>query len=223
MNHNELTVILYFLKAGYSTRKLDKKLGFSSAKSKGWKSWEILKKYNLTNDDKGKLFIYTEQQSKKIIKEIPKLNNPGIIDILITANRPKNIEKYKDSFLLTDSEISLERILSGETRNIIRNFFLPQKRIVRKCQYKNCNQTKLDTCHYKNSRPENFKLSANKFKKDLNGLYMFDLYKIFKDFLYSHSKNKSICFLCKEHHNELGKKEKESKSSFNLYIKNIEW
>ena len=42
---------------------------------------------------------------------------------------------------------------------------------------------------------------------------MFDLYNIFEDFLYSHYENKSVCFLCKKHHNELGRKEKEGAKS----------
>jgi len=224
MNKHEKDVLLYFLKAGYSTRELDnKKLGLDSKKSKGWESWEILKKYNLRNEDKHKLFIYGQRQALKIISQIPDFKSSGCVDILITANRPSNIEKYKDSFILTESEGSLEKILSGETRNIIRNFFLPQKKLTGQCQYKTCRKTNLDTCHFKKSRPEIFKKSASKFKKDLNGLYLYDLYKIFEDFLYSHKANKSVCFLCKEHHNQLSMKEKISKYAFKDYVKNIEW
>ena len=54
-------------------------------------------------------------------------------------------------------------------------------------------------------------------------VYLYDLYKIFEDFLYSHKTNKSVCFLCKEHHNQLAKKEKESRFALNIFIKDIEW
>ncbi|MCH8903279.1 MAG: hypothetical protein IIA45_05130 [Bacteroidetes bacterium] len=223
MNKTEITVLLYFLKAGYSTRELDQKLGFSSRKSKGWQSWKILKKYGLTSEDKGKLFIYTERQSKKIIRKIPEIMAPGAIDILITANRPANLEKYRNSFLLTDSEFSLYKILSGETKNLIQYFFSPQKKLIGLCQYKNCKITNLDTVHNKTDRPTTFTNSASKFKTNLNGLLMFDLYKIFEDFLYAHSEKKCVCFLCKDHHLKLHRKEKESKNALRLYKRNIQW
>ena len=83
--------------------------------------------------------------------------------------------------------------------------------------------TNLETCHFKKSRPEIFKISARKFKTKSYGLFSYDLYKIFEDFLLSHKIRKSICFLCKEHHTELDTVEKHSKSSLNKYIKNIIW
>ena len=224
MTKNEKDVLLYFLKAGYSTRELDKKkLGLNPKKTRGYSSWEILKKYKLRKEDKHKLFIYGQRQALFIIHQIPNIDKIGAIDILITANGPSNINKYLNSHLLADSEDSLEKILSGETRNIIRNFFLPQKRIIGQCQFKKCKATDLDTCHLKKSRPEIFKASASKFKKDLNGLFLYDLYKIFEDYLYSHKSNKSVCFLCKEHHNKLAGAEKKSKAALKRYTKNIEW
>ena len=130
-------VLLYFLKAGYSTRQLDKtKLGLSPKKSKGFSSWAILKKYNLRNEDKHKLFIYGQKQAQSIINQISKNKKVGAIDDLIKINKPTNLKKYLNSYLLTDSEESLEKILSGETRNIIRNFFLPQKKLIGRCQFK---------------------------------------------------------------------------------------
>jgi len=223
MKRDEINILLYFLKGSYSTRELDSKLGFLSKKTKGWKSWEILKKYNISTHDKGKLFIYNQTQAKKIIRDIPKVNKPGAIDILITTNRPSNIEKYRNSFLLAESEEKLNKILSGETRNIIRHIFLPQKKLAGLCQYKNCNKTNLETAHYKKGRIELFIASASKFKTDLNDLYMFDLYKIFEDFLYVHSEKKSVCFLCRNHHREFDKKKRSNISAYRLFKRNIEW
>lgn len=224
MTKNEKDVLLYFLKAGYSTRQLDKKrLGLNPKNSKGFSSWEILKKYKLRNKDKQALFIYGQRQALRIIRQIPDIDEIGAIDILKTANRPNNISKYLGSYLLTNSEDSLEKILSGETRNIIRDFFLPQKKIIGHCQYRGCKAKNLDTCHFKKSRPEIFKASASKFKKDLNGLFLYDLYKTFEDYLDSHKSSKSVCFLCKNHHNKLGEAEKQSNAALKRYIKNIEW
>jgi len=52
---------------------------------------------------------------------------------------------------------------------------------------------------------------------------LYDLYKIFEDFLDSHKSNKSVCFLCKKHHNKLAEYEKQSKAALKRYTKNIEW
>tara|TARA_Y100000768_G_scaffold284119_1_gene218678 strand:+ start:657 stop:1340 length:684 start_codon:yes stop_codon:yes gene_type:complete len=224
MTKKEKEVLLYFLKAGYSTRQLDKiKLGLDPNLTKGYSSWEILKKYKLRDEDKHKLFIYNKKQSDNIILKLSELNKKGAIDILIASNKPTNIDKYCNSYLLAESEDSLEKIMSGETRNITRNFFLSQKKIIRECQYKNCKAQKLETCHFKRSRPEIFKKSASKFKKDLNGLFLFDLYRIFEDYLYSHKEKKSVCFLCKYHHQELDRLERKSKVKLREYAKDIEW
>ena len=67
---NEKDVLLYFLKAGYSTRQLDKaKLGLNPKKSKGYSSWTIRNKYNLRNEDKHKLFIYGHKQALSILEQ----------------------------------------------------------------------------------------------------------------------------------------------------------
>lgn len=224
MTKSEKDVLLYFLRAGFSTRQLDKLILELNPKiTKGFSSWEILKKYKLRKEDKHKLFIYGVNQAKNIILKINTIDKVGAIDILIKANRPSNIEKYFDAHILAKSEKSLEKILSGETRNIIRDFFLPQKRIIGECQYKNCNTKNLDTCHFKKSRPEIFRKSASKYKKDLNGLFLFDLHKIFEDFLDSHKEKRSVCFLCRYHHNKLANAEKSSKTDFKRYTKDIEW
>ena len=46
-----------------------KKWVFNPLKSKGWESWNVLKKYKLLNSDKGKLYVFSSLESKRIIKE----------------------------------------------------------------------------------------------------------------------------------------------------------
>ena len=178
MDKQEKTTLFYFLKANYSTREIDKKLGYNPKRSKGWKSWDILKNFFLSNDDKGKLFIYKARHAQKIINKIPEINRPGAIDILIAANKPTLIKKYEDSFLLAKSDESLMKIMSGETRNLVRDIFLPQKRLMGICQIKGCGETKLDTCHYKKDRPTIFIDSASRNKNELGDLFMYDIYKM---------------------------------------------
>ena len=222
MKKHELDVLLYFLKAEYSTRELDKKLGYSANTSKGWFSWKILKKYRVRDSDKGKLFVFKVQQAKSMIKEIPNIASKHPISILLQRNKPNHLKRFLDSHIITESADSLYQIMSGETRNIIRGFFLPQKKIIGVCQFKNCNVKLLQTAHYKKSRPELFKASANKYKKRLSGKFKFDLFKIFEDYLMSHSGKKAVCFLCQKHHKEFDSP-KQTKTERAAFIKIIQW
>jgi len=223
MTQKEITVLLYFLKAGFSTRELDLKLGHVSKKSKGWISWEILKKYNVNDADKGKLFVFPTQQARSIIKELPLIDSNSPVDILLTLNKPNNLKRFHDSYLITESVESFYQIMKGETRNIIRDFFITKKKLVGKCQFKGCNvNTALETAHNLKSRPQIFKESATKFKKNISGKYMFDLASIFEDYLMSHKAKKSVCFLCKAHHREFDNP-KKTKKEFLEFRKKIEW
>ena len=87
------------------------------------------------------------------------------------------------------------------------------------CQYKACRSTKLETAHFKKDRPQIFMNSAKKFRVEHDGLYKYNLYNVFYDFLLSHSQKKSICFLCKRHHNELDNKSTDRVS----FSRNIIW
>lgn len=222
MKDKDIIVLLNFLKSGFSTRKLDKLLGYSN--TKGWKSWEILKKYELKNEDKGKLFLYSAKQSREIILQIMKEQKENYIDFLIKNNPPKNLKKYVNTYVLAESEKSFYNIFSGETRNIIRDFFNPEKKLIGKCQFKGCHnkESQIDTVHYSKDRPSIFIKCANKFKtKSLPNLFRYDIYKTMKCFLEAHSKEKSVCFLCKNHHNEFHKLEKSNKSDLRDFKKNI--
>lgn len=203
---NEDIVLLNFLKSAFSTRKLDAMLGFS--KSKGWKSWDILKKYNLTDCDKGKLFLYTENQSKKFIKKI--MEKKDNLENLIKNNPPTNLQKYRDIFIIAKSEKALYSAFSGETRNIVRDFFSPQKKLASHCQFFNCNNKNIDTVHLIKDRPQIFMEGAAKNKVTFEDSFKYDIYQIMIYFLQTHAKSKSICFLCKNHHNELHKLERKS-------------
>tara|TARA_B100000795_G_C22616717_1_gene367272 strand:- start:124 stop:795 length:672 start_codon:yes stop_codon:yes gene_type:complete len=223
MSKDEIDILLYFLKAGLSTRKLDERMGFSSKKTKGWKSWDILQKYDIDKKDKGKLFVYTSRQARLMIKEIPNIKSKAPIDILLLINKPDNLKRFIDSFLITKNPESLYQIMKGETRNIIRDFFITKKKIIGTCQYRGCNEIKaLETAHYGMSRPEIFLESANKYKQSISNKYMFDLAKIFEDYLMSHSGDKSVCFLCKNHHRQLDDSDNTQKD-IRLFKQKIEW
>jgi len=221
MNKKEYVVLLNFLKSGLSTRQLDRLLGYSS--SRGWISWDILKKYKLSNSDKGKLFLYSTAQSKQIISLLIKGKKDNYIDKLIKIHQPNNLKKYKNTYVIADSEKSFYNILSGETRNIIRDFFNPKKKLTGRCQFKDCNnKDQIDTVHFSKDRPQIFIECAKINKNNFNGgLFRFDVYNTMKCFLQSHSKNKSICFLCKKHHNKFHKKEKEGKNQLREFKRKI--
>jgi hypothetical protein len=209
---DEILVLLNFLKSGKSTRQLDKLLNYSD--KKGWISWDILKRYGLRDSDKGKLFLYSASQSKKIIKLIIQKKREGHIDNIIKEFPPTKLDKYKNTYVVADSEKSFYNILSGETRNIIRDFFIPEKKLIGKCQFEECNYGgQIDTVHFSKNRPQIFIECARKNKRRLkDGMFYFDVYNTMKCFLQSHSNNKSICFLCKKHHNEFHREEKKGKN-----------
>ena len=210
-------ILFYFLKGSFSTRKIDEKIGFDPIKSKGWESWNVLKKYGLKNSDKGKLYIFSSTEAKRIIKKF--LNNENDLDSIINDSEIALLKKYKNSYLLAKSEKDFVNIMSGETRNITRSFFITSKKLVGTCQYKGCRSTKLETAHFKKDRPQIFMNSAKKFRVEYDGLYKYNLYNVFYDFLLSHSQKKSICFLCKRHHNELDNKSTDRVS----FSRNIIW
>ena len=218
-----IIVLLNFLKSGMSTRELDGVLGHSSEKTKGWKSWEILKKYSLRNEDKGKLFLYSERQSKEIIRKLIRNPDNRIIDKLIIKNPPINLEKYRNAYVIADSEKSFYNIFSGETRNIIQSFFNPKKKLIGKCQFRGCTskQVQLDTVHYGQERPAIFMRCASRSKRPERRMFRYDVYQTMKCFLKAHSRKGTICFLCKKHHNEFHRVEKLGKGELNKFRKNI--
>lgn len=219
----EIEILFFYLKEGYSTRIIDKKLGYDPVKSKGWKSWGVLKKYGINEKEKKTLFVYPKNQTKRIIKEIIKNNGKKPIQNLIENIRPENLKRFKDSWVITSSPEALYQITNGETRNLIRNFFLTKKKIIGECQYKKCKETKaLETAHYLKSRPQIFIEAANKLKNVEGDNYKFNLSNIFEEYLLQHKHNKAICFLCKTHHREFDKKSltQQEKAKFK---RNIIW
>ena len=213
---NEDIVLINFLKSGFSTRKLDALLGFS--KTRGWKSWEIIKKYNLKKEDKGKLFLYSGKQAGEIIN---KIISGGNLNRIIPENPSKILEKYKENFVLANSEKAFYDIFSGETRNIIQYFFNPEKKLMGHCQFKGCTQKDTDTVHLARDRPDIFMKCSAKNKIGEGVYFRYDLYKIIRCFLQEHARPKSICFLCKSHHNEMHRLERLSKKKFEKFKRKI--
>jgi len=221
-NAKEIDVLVGFLKSGLSTRELDKRLGYSST-TRGWKSWEILKKYGIKNMHKGKLFAYPMNQSKKMIKILLENSRHNSVENLIEKNPPKNLDKYKDTYVIARSENTFYDIFSGETRNIIQGFFNPIKKSVGKCQFKDCNfRGELDTAHYLSDRRPIFIGCARKFKgTDENGFFKYDVYKVMRCFLETHFKKRTVCFLCKNHHSKFDRLKKSNTAAFREFKKNI--
>lgn len=221
----EIKVLNLFLKAGYPHREIDQALGLDSKRTNGTTSFKITKKYHLEESDKYKLFIYSDKESNKIIKDLSISNRKNAIDELIKDNKPQNISKYYKTFFTCDSEDALCKALAGETKNIIQSFFNSQKKVVGICQNRECKTSgkpELQTAHYSLDRPEIFKQSAKKYEKlKSKNRYTYDLYKIFEDFLKSHSKPKSIYFLCHTCHSNFDNKIKKDKILLKNFTNNL--
>ncbi|PFO84727.1 fibronectin type III domain-containing protein [Bacillus cereus] len=228
----EKFILLNFLKTGFSTRNLDILLGLSSTKTNGWKSWEILKKYFLQKEDKGKLYLYSTSQCNKVIDVI--INNPqkGLVYKFINKEKPEIFHMYFNKYVLAKTPKDFYDMFTGETRNITQGFFLPNKKLIGICQFKGCYETKLETAHFKKNRPAIFKESAKKNTiGSLNNHYnKFDVYRTIEDYLLAHKTQNSICFLCKTHHIELDrlkdpknkKHKRRYKTALSVYTKLIE-
>ena len=223
MKKEEILTLTLFLKNGYSTRTIDTKLGFDNKVSKGWESWAILKKYFLVKEDRHKLFLFTELEIKTILKKLSLVKSRPETVKLFLESSPNIVSKYKNSYLLTKSEIELGKILSGETRNITNVFFKKSKSSANICQYSKCNNTDLETVHLNERRPAIFINAAKKSKiGKINELQVFDIYSTMTKYLHYHSLPKSICYLCKKHHLELEKYEKKGpKSKYISFVKGI--
>jgi hypothetical protein len=223
MTKEEILTLSLFLKNGYSTRTIDKELGFDSNISKGWESWSILKKYFLTKEDRHKLFLFTDQEIKAILKNISGAKNRSEAAKILIDCTPNIVSKYKNSYLLAKSESELSKILSGETRNITNIFFKKSKTSASTCQYKKCNSTDLETVHLNERRPAIFINAAKKSKiGKINELQIFDIYQTMIKYLHYHSLPKSICYLCKKHHLELERLEKNGpKAKYLSFVKAI--
>lgn len=220
MKHED-EVLYYYLKYGLSTRQLDEKLQYDSVTSKGWKSHKILKKYNLVKEDKTKAFVCSNQEIKDIIKTIKNATNRKEIDDVLNNLNPKKIDKYKNSYVLTESEETLYQVMSGETRNSISVFFKPLRKLISQCEFDGCTKTKLETVHFKKTRPEIFKEASKKLAiKHKNNLNKYSIYDVMKLYIHMHSNKNAICFLCEGHHKKLDAfKNKDEK--YKSYIKQI--
>lgn len=215
----EKNVLLNFLKFGLSTRQLDNHIGYNSKKTKGWQSWRILKKYKIESIDQNKLFCFRTQESLIIIKDIISAKNRNEVKNILNKAEPNFFEKYRSVYIVADSKDKVLTVLSGEVRNITQSFFSPLKKLIGSCQYPDCNGKNLDTVHLMKSRPEIFKLACD--FGCINNSKKYDVYKILRQYIHLHTNKKSICFLCKKHHNELTKYEKVIGKKLNKFRNKI--
>ena len=223
VNLEEQKTIRFFLKEGFSTRKIDSLLGYNSQETKGWKSWKLLQKYNIKEKHRHALFLFSENEIKSIIDSILKSTDPNSIEDLIAKRVPKVVAKYQSSYLACKGEKELSSILSGEIRNITQQFFKKNKSAAGNCQVKGCTNTKLDTVHLNDRRPNILKQAASKAViGEINNLKVFDIQKTIINYLSLHSKAKTICYLCRQHHLDLEKLEtKGPKNKYRMFVKNI--
>jgi len=199
MEKKEVLILISSLKNGFSNRQIDELLGCDSKKTKGWKSWKILKKYGLKNEDKGKLFLYSLSDCKKIISKLE--NNK--LDTILKKKSPSIVKKYNDSLVLAKTEEDFYQVMSGETRNIMKLLFNSLKKSTPSCQFRGCKKKDLDTVHLHKERPQIFKECAKKYRKREGEYYRYPIRKVMQRFLEKHKRKGAICFLCKKHHLEL--------------------
>lgn len=212
-------VLLNFLKSGLSTRELDEQMGYDPTISKGWRSWKILQSYKLNSSDRGRLFCFRKTEALAIIRNIQNSKSRGDVEHILNSSKPRFFDKYKETYIVANSDEKVAVVLSGEARNITQSFFSPLKKVVGSCQFQKCDNTNLDTVHLQKSRPENLK-SACAYGK-LPNTNKYDVYQILLKYIHLHSQKRSLCFLCKKHHDELGSYERIGGKKLNDFRKII--
>ena len=176
------------------------------------------------NSDKGKLFLYSERQSTQLIKELMETRKKGFIDKLVSKNPSKILKVYENTYVLASSEDKFYNIFDGQTKNITRSFFNPQKKLIGKCQYPNCRNINLQTAHFLRDRPKLFKEAAKSSREGyIDGLIKYNVHNTMKLYLEGHNAKKAVCFLCQTHHNTLHRLEKSDPSGLKKFKKKISW
>ncbi len=217
---SESEILLNFLKSGLSTRELDHQMGYDPVISKGWKSWKILQKYKLQANDRGSLFCFRKAEAMAIIKSIKSATDRKGVETILSSFKPRFFNKYKGIYIVADSADKVAIVLSGEVRNITQSFFNPLKKVIGTCQFPECDNTNLDTVHLQKSRPENLALAcvSGRVQDDSD---KYDVYEVLLKYIHLHSQKKSLCFLCKKHHEELGSYERVGGKKLNDFRKTI--
>ena len=163
----------------------------------------------MSSKDKGKLFIYSEQQVKIIIKKYLSEREIPLVDIIEMIKAKSIIENYKNSYLIARDVEQAKDILGPIARNLIQTLFRKTKIEIGKCEFDVCPEVKLQTAHIDIDRPKFLKDAIRKIGKN-EGRY--NIFKILEVFLNDHKKKGCVRFLCKEHHDELDSYKKKHKS-----------
>lgn len=217
-------VIKGFLKDDLPKRRLDKILGENPLKTKGAKSQEMIERLGLEDDDKGKLFLYSEQKAAAMVKQYLAHRNRHALQPLIEKNPPPFIKRYRDVYVLAKSAEVVSKIFDGQICKIVQNFFSRKRKRVGECQLQGCRAKKLETAHLETDRPEIFEKCLKLCqlgKKNREGLCKFDMYDAVRLFLLAHRRKKSYCFLCEKHHKKLDGLKETNKRAYSKFKKRI--
>ncbi len=218
-NISDKELLLNYLKSGLSTRELDEQMEYNSVVSKGWRSWKILRQYKIDSTDRGRLFCFRKNEALAIVRNILNAKSRKDVELILASSKPRFFEKYKGIYIVADSDEKVRIVLSGEVRNITQSFFSPLKKVVGGCQFPKCKNTNLDTVHLQKSRPEHLKLACTYGR--ISNTNKYDVYQILLKYIHLHSEKKSLCFLCKKHHQELGLYERVGGKKLNDFRKII--
>ena len=195
-------VLVAFLRDGASTRDIDHRLGHDPRRTRGWQSWDVLKRYHLHHGDKGSLFVLGQRETATAVRAILKARTRSSVKKVLDAVKASCLARYYSVFVLAPSERAFYALIEGETRNLVQRFFDGRKQAVGRCQFRGCRTSDaLDTVHLRRSRPELFLSSARKHRRRVaKRVFRFDVRATMEDFLTAHLTRDSVAFLCKPHH-----------------------
>lgn len=202
LDQNASIVLMAFLRDGASTRQIDHRLGHDPRRTRGWQSWDVLKRSHLRRGDKGSLFVLSRREAVTAIQSVMAARNRRSVKSILDGAKASCLSRYDSVSLLAPSERAFYAVIEGETRNLVQRFFNTRKQSVGRCQFRGCRDSgALDTVHLRRSRPELFLASARRHRRRVaNGLFRYDVRATMKDFLTAHLVQDSVAFLCKRHH-----------------------
>jgi hypothetical protein len=199
---NVMKVLVAFLRDGASTREIDHRLGHDPRRTRGWKSWDVLKRYHLRHGDKGSLFVLSQRETATAIRAILKAPGRSPVKKVLDAVKASSLARYDSVFVLAPSARAFYALIEGETRNLVQRFFNGRKQAVGRCQFPGCRRSNaLDTVHLRRSRPELLLSSARRHTRRVaKRVFRFDVHATMEDFLTAHLARDAVAFLCKQHH-----------------------
>lgn len=219
---SEMKVLSAFLFDGLTHREIDLRLGRNPAKSKGWISFDIMRKrFHVRGEDRGTLFLSTKRDAVRLLNRIARADNrAAVVAILTRIPTPSVLAPYRGTYAIADSPRALQRMLGGEARNAVQRLFQARKKAHKRCQMPDCDESRrLEVAHLMRDRPSLFIAAAAKHAKRESGRLVFNVSDVMEDYLRRHVGLRAVAFLCPQHHRFIDDLRNQEPGQYRSFVK----